>query len=219
MKIALIFSGAPRIHLNVVERIKQNFIRGYDVDIFSYTWKINDYDKVSCVYDNFKQLELLDPSLYDDCVKTEYHIHEQFMCQQIAARIFCQYVESQCIQYDYIIRTRHDIFPYHKVHYSMLDPKKYYVAVNHWPENPIICSDNLLITGYNNYKFIFYDIYEWVKNYAPVKTQNYVPEIVLSKYLMHKRIFWELETVSMLNYTLPTILGYAPYDNLTWRNV
>jgi hypothetical protein len=213
MRIALVFSGAPRIYESGAERIKQNLMYGYDVDVFSYTWKISDWSKVPDLY-TYKDLVLLEPTLYEKCPKTSNHLYEQYMCLQLAAKSFCTHVENNNLKYDYVVRARHDVWPYHKVHYYRFNQDYYYVSRAAWGYNGLSLDDNFALMSYNTYKKIYSEIYDSLLH---TKDPPAVSEFYLATHLAKLDLLWEVRHDSTLNFCLTRAIynhpeQYKSYD-------
>lgn len=201
MKIAVVFSGVPRELDRSSWYFKEWMFSGYDVDIFSYVWKLDEYLKLDQIY-NHKVLQYNQPiDFFATYPRTNVNVYSHWYGLQNACRNFKNYVDVNRVKYDLVVRTRHDIALYHKVDFTRLDPGLLNVADCHWPGREIF-DDNLLITGQDNYFKIYSKIYDWYEQRNTEHQFYDVPEQKLYNYLASLGMIEQVRRNSNLDFIL-----------------
>jgi len=184
MKIALIFSGLPRLVEQSFQYFKERLLNNNDIDIFSYVWKTDDYLKLDSFYDH-KILQFQSPiNFFSIRQQTPINIYSHWYSIQQGCLSFKNYVEQNNLEYDLIIRTRHDIALYYKIEFDKLDKNYLYVADCHWP-NHYLFDDNLMILNQQNYFKVFSNLFNWYDNRKDINVGHQIPEQQLQQYLEH----------------------------------
>lgn len=223
MKIALIFSGLPRLVERSSDNNREKVIRGNDIDVYSYCWKADDYEMLETAY-NHKVLEIMDqPNLKDMYGESDANIIPNWYGKQLACRKFKSYVEQNNLHYDLIIKTRHDIYFYNKVKLYELDPEKYNISNAHWNGYlyPIF-DDNLIITSPSNYYDWFYNIFDWYIN-DQERTRWDHAEFKLSEYSFSKecsdipvKLYYKIRKHRNLDYFLSRYMNWNKWAANRW---
>lgn len=184
MKIALIFSGLPRLVEQSFPFFHERLIKNNDIDVFSFVWKIDDYLKLDNFY-NHTILQYQKPiNFFSTRKETRINIYSHWYSLQYACLSFKQYVEQHNVEYDFIIRTRHDLALFHTIDFNHFKTDQIYVADCHWP-NHYLFDDNLMILNQKNYFKIFSNIFNWYDSRKDFNTYDQIPEQELQHYLDH----------------------------------
>lgn len=182
MKIAVVFSGVPRELERSSWYFKEWMFSDFDVDVFSYVWKLDEYKDLDRIYDH-TVLQYNQPiDFFEQYPRTNINVYSHWYGLQNACRSFKNYVDVNKKSYDLIVRTRHDIALYYKINFNNLDPSLLNVADCHWPGH-VLFDDNLLVTSQANYFKIYSGIYDWYESRSNGREFNVVPEQELYNYL------------------------------------
>lgn len=201
MKIALVFSGIPRYLEKSKTYFQDNLLNHYDIDIFSYVWKTDEYELLKDVY-NHKELKFLAPTeFYVNQAKTSVNVYSHWYGLQNACREFYNYTRNNNKKYDLIIRSRLDIALYNKINLLDLDKELLYVANCHWPNN-IIFDDNLMIANQENYNKIFFNIFNWYRERLFQHQYHDIPEQKFYDYLTYIDIKYKVKRNPNLDFIL-----------------
>lgn len=161
MKIALVFTGVPRLLEASSQRIRQCLIGNHQVDVYSYVWQLDEWSQLHSMYDH-TQLEIWNPSDYARFAKNRNNIFPHWYGVQRACRCFAAHCAQHNLQYDFVVRTRHDIYPHHVVDYSKLDNRLLNVSSCHWKDHAcFVFDDNLTVTSQQLYLEFYDGFFDW----------------------------------------------------------
>lgn len=201
MKIALVYTGIPRLIEQSSSYFKDRMIGDNDVDIFSYVWQCEEYKELDIHY-RHKVLLYQEPiDFFSKYNRTNVNVYSHWYGLQMGARSFQSYVETNKIKYDLIVRTRHDIALYNKIDFHSLDDNLLHVADCHWPNHHLF-DDNLMILNQENYFNIFGNIYDWYEERSGSHNYFDIPEQKLQDYLTYKNMLHKVVRNQNLDFIL-----------------
>lgn len=201
MKIAVVYSGMPRLIQRSSDIFKRNLFDGNQVDVFSYVWRADEYKELDQFYDH-RVLQYQEPiDFFAKYSPTQVNVYSHWYGLQHACRSFQQYVESRNIEYDIIVRTRHDIALYNRIDFQSMDLSRLHVADCHWPGHTIF-DDNLMILGQANYFKVFSTIFDWYEHRSDLHQYLDIPEQKLHDYLTYKGMIDLVERRQNLDFIL-----------------
>ena len=203
MKIAVIYSGIPRFVEYSSQSFKNNLFEGNDVDVFSYVWKTDEYKEIDNFYSH-KVLQYQEPiDFFAKYPITRLNAYSPWYSLQHSCRSFQLYVESNNLEYDFIVRTRHDITLCHKIDFQSLNTSDLHVAEGHWiGHGREIFDDNLMILSQENYFKVFSTIFDWYENRSSTHQYLDIPEKKLTEYLIYKNMLNNINRTSNLDFFL-----------------
>lgn len=201
MKIAIVFSGVPRVLGPSNSPIRQRLIGDYDVDVYSYTWRLAEWEQLGGLYD-YTQMEIWDPKDYERFPPNSQNIFPHWYGVQRACRAFRDYTRKHDLQYDLVVRTRHDIYPHFPVKYEQLDPHLFNVSARHWPNHrSFIYDDNLTVTSQANYLDFYDGFFDWYLR-KPMHHYFDLSEGKLAEYTVERGFHHRVKRVEMLDFEL-----------------
>ena len=201
MKIAIVYTGIPRLIERSSSYFKDRMIGGNDIDIFSYVWQCEEYKELDLHYEH-KVLQYQKPiDFFSKYTRTSVNVYSHWYGLQMASKSFQSYVDTNKIKYDLIVRTRHDIALYNKIDFHSLDNNLLHVADCHWPNHHLF-DDNLMILNQENYFNIFGNIYDWYEERNGSHDYFDIPEQKLQDYLLHKNMLHKVVRNQNLDFVL-----------------
>jgi len=198
MKLALCLYGQTRDYDKALPSWEK-FIHKYQPDLYWHTW------------DSVPILGLFNYNLKEGIIKkyikedfdwittgvTEYSSTARNVCPQIRSMNRSISLIKYDNDYDFIIRSRFDLVLHEPeaITFEYLDPSKYYVANNHWRDNPDIFDDNIMIGGSGMRKIG----YEW-KLYEYIQRNKVIPSG--EQFISHLFKTKDVVRTDLLNFTL-----------------
>lgn len=205
MKIAIVFSGVPRELDTSSDRIKEMMVGGYDVDIYSYVWRLGDWADVESKYEH-TDLQVLDPAEYSRFPANKHNIFPHWYGVQRACRLFQEQCRKHNRHYDFVVRTRHDIWPYYPVDYSALSHNHISVAARHWPDHPtFVFDDSLAVSSHENYVGFYDGFFDWYLQ-RPMQHWFDISELKLAECAVDRGFQHMIRRETMLDFILTRAL-------------
>jgi len=164
-----------------------------NIDIYAYVWKTHDYKLINNI-SNIVDFEFIDP--IEDFPDSQY---SQYFCLQYACKKFEEYTIKKNIFYDYIIRSRTDIYLHNKIDNFDFTFDKLYVASNHWCNNKLF-DDNIMLMSQENYIKIFSNIYYFFLEGLNLRSPH--PEEILYRYLKSINMLEKINRTQKLDFKL-----------------
>lgn len=163
MKIALVFYGQPRNVKENFNSFQQNILDGNNVDVFGHIWHSGTITECFDCYD-FKRVKIEPQNNFED-----YYIGKtglpkfqnnapMWYSTQGGCDVLKEYVDETNTHYDFVIRTRYDIFFRHKIDFTQLDKDLIYVSEAAWAGSHM-WDDSWGISSYENYVKIYSDLF------------------------------------------------------------
>lgn len=181
--------------------IHRQLIGPHDVDVYSYTWRMAEWEGLTGLYD-YQDQQAWDPADYARFPRNHHNIFPHWYGVQRACRCFHQYTTRLNLRYDLVVRTRHDIWPYHPVQYHQLDPNLFNVSARHWPDHPsFVFDDNLTVTSHDNYISFYHDLFDWYL-LRPMHHFFDISEVKLAESAVDRGFAHRVRRVRMLNFEL-----------------
>lgn len=205
MKIALIFSGLPRMLERSSVSIREKLIQNYDVDVYSIVWRTDEFDLLPKYY-NHKLIDGHHQLDFSPCGTSKFSIHPHMYGVQRACRVFKEYTEKNQLHYDFVIRTRHDITVFHPMKFELLDPNIMYQANCHWPGWDRF-DDNFLICSQKKYFEIYEHLHDWYLSKHTVNTYDDIPEARWTDYLYETNNVFRILRHNMFDFSLTRFLS------------
>ena len=172
MKIALIFYGQPRDVIDSYQSFKDKVFSNTDADIdcFAHMWESHDYKEALELY-KFTEVKLEQPKdfseLYEGktgfCSKS-FTLYPMWYSIQSACRLFKKYIETNNVNYDFVVRVRFDMWFHHQLKYETLDSNLLYTSNAAWGFHEYLFDDSWGICGQARYIEIYENIYDIFKN-------------------------------------------------------
>lgn len=187
MKIALTLSGQPRHHRKGFLENKKHFLDKYDVDVYLHSWLGAEFKRYR--YGAVRKSYKASPEVYDQLVEwyqpkdylfekpinfdiTGIEDYERINSQMggfMSAYRAWSLIENSGIKYDYIIRTRYDLYYSHYIkndnpivhNIGSLDPNKLHIFRRDDARDPnltISLNDYYAVGGYEVMK-VFYNLF------------------------------------------------------------
>lgn len=201
MKIAIVFTGVPRMLIPSSSVIRQRLIGDYDVDVYSYTWRLAEWERLGDLYD-YTEMEIWDPQEYERFPPNSHNIFPHWYGVQRACRAFGSHVNQHDLHYHLVVRTRHDIYPHWGIRYEQLDPNLFNVSARHWPNHPsFIYDDNLTVTSQENYLDFYDGFFDWYLK-RPMHHYSDISEDMLAEYTVTRGFHHRVNPVQMLDFEL-----------------
>ena len=163
MKIALVFYGQPRHVKENFNSFQQNILEGNDVDVFGHIWDCNGLTQCFDCYD-FKRVKVEPQNNFEDFYVGKNGLPKfksnapMWYSTQAGCDVLKDYVDETNTYYDFIIRSRYDIFFRHKIDFTKLDKDLIYVSEQAWPDS-YMWDDSWGISNYANYVKIYSDLF------------------------------------------------------------
>ena len=167
MKIAVVFYGQPREVVDSYPSIKQRLLDNpnVEIDLFAHMWESHDYKEALELY-TFKEVKLEQPkdfsNLYNGkrgyCPKS-FTLYPMWYSIQSGCNLLKNYIETNNVKYDFVIRLRFDIFFRHDLEFDKLDSNILYTSELAWGGHPYLFDDSWGICGQERYIEIYEDIY------------------------------------------------------------
>jgi len=162
MKIALVFYGQPRHVKENFNSFQQNILDGNDVDVFGHMW---DCDGITDIgYYDFKRIKIEPQNNFEDFYVGKTGLPKfksnapMWYSTQSVCDVLKNYVDETNTYYDFVIRSRYDIFFRHKIYFTQLDTDFIYVSEQAWPDS-YMWDDSWGISNYENYVKIYSDLF------------------------------------------------------------
>lgn len=200
MKIAVVFSGLPRLLEKSSYYFKKNLLTE-GTDLFSFVWKSDEWHLLTDVYSH-KVIQFQTPiDFFKKYKETKINIYSHWYGLQYACLNFKTYVQMNNLKYDFIVRTRHDIALFEKINFEHLDKEKIYVADCHWPNSKLF-DDNLMIMSQENYFNIFSNIFSWYMSRKDLHSYEDLSEQQLYNYIFNLDLLDKVERNKALDFVL-----------------
>lgn len=201
MNIGIVISGESRSIEKGYNSLYNSIIKDNNVTIYFHTWKSKEYDIVLNYYNASCGViqQQIDFSFFNNN-KTIFdikslNISSAFYSQQK----ICNLVKQDLYNFDFIIRTRFDLYYYNSINFNNLCNNNIYVANNHWP-NSVLFDDCLSIYRPETYIRVYEDIYDsFIKNNG-----DYIDRAEQCKYNHYssKNLIQNIQRTSELNFTV-----------------
>lgn len=205
MKIALVFSGLPRMVARSSVSIKEKLMQHYDVDVYSIVWQAEEYLELPKFY-NHKLFNAVPNLDFSPCGATKFNIHPHMYGIQRACRVFKEYTQANNLHYDFVIRTRTDITVHNHVQFERLDRNILYQANCHWPGWNCF-DDNFLVCNPQKYFEIYEHLHDWYLSKHTVNTYDDIPEARWTAYLEETNNALRILRHNMFDFSLTRFLS------------